>query len=151
VSEFPHPIPWKKYGAVAASLIVLNLAAYFVFAGRQTDAWLSVLTFTLIYVVIWFCIKVFDTEKAYRQRHAVEAAHYFLTTMLEVVLLIVAIYVYFLFSLGGSEPLHALAGFLREKFATSATMGVALGGLLIFFVIYLAYEFFHPDGDEGGV
>ena len=148
MSEFPHPIPWKKYAATAALLVILNIAAYLFFAGRQTDTWLSVLTFTLIYVVIWFSIKVFDTEKAYRRRHADQPMHYYLTTMLEVVVLLAAIYVYFYLSLGGREPMHALAGFLREKFAASYVMGLALGGLLLFFLLYLGYEFFRPDRDE---
>lgn len=144
MSEFPHPIPWKKYGLVALGLAVLNLAAFGVFRSR-TDIWLSVMTFTLIYVVIWFCIKLFDTEKAYRRRHAQNPAHYHLTTLLEVVGLVVGIYVYFFFSLGRREPLSAFVAFLREKLASSWVMAVTFTGLLLAFVIYLVYEFFNNE------
>lgn len=148
MSEFPHPFPWKKYGAIAALLVIVNLVAYLVFGGRNTDAWLSVLTFTLIYAVIWFAIKVFDSEKAYRLRHAREPMHYYLTTLMEVVLLVVAIYVYFYFALGHREPMHALVGFLREKFAASYKMTLLLVGIFVFFLVYLTIEFFRPNGEE---
>ncbi len=144
MSEFPDPIPWKKYGLVCLALLVLNLLAYALFHAR-TDVWLSVLTFTLIYVVIWFCIKLFDTEKSYRRRHAANALSYHLTTMLEVVLLVVGIYVYFYFSLGRREPLHAFASFLREKLASSWLMALTFTGLLLCFVAYLVYEFFNDE------
>jgi Na+/proline symporter len=148
LSELPSPLPLKKYGLVALGLALLNLVVYTIYGSTRTDVWLSVLTFTLIYAVIWGSIKILDTEKLFRKINAKTPGQFALTTLMEIVFLIAAIYVYYFFSLGQREPLSVFKSFLASKASQSPFMKLVFVLMILLFLGFLAFEFIRPEEKE---